>query len=63
MSAAEGQINIVRDGTINCTPNGARSYLALVPVAQVERDEPLRFDDDPEFCLLLIVPLLESLMI
>ena len=52
MGAAEGQINIVRDGTINCTPNGARSYLALVPVAQVERDEPLRFDDDPEFCLL-----------
>ena len=41
MGAAEGQINIVRDGTINCTPNGARSHLALVPVAQVERDEPL----------------------
>ena len=47
-----GQINILRDGAINCTPAVGFSPVALVPVAHVERDEPLRFDDDFESCLL-----------
>jgi hypothetical protein len=47
-----GQINIFRMVKLTANQEIGFSRVARVPVAHVERDEPLRFDDDSESCLL-----------